>query len=249
MNAIRTLAAFALACSLTLLAACTTSQVPTTDGIEELAALADGNGDLDANVQLKITGTVAGSGLRMQAAAPQQLVEVEATTPKGLIVRGVLDGWEGPVLFVAPKLRGRVISVRGVATFIGIVQDGDKTATVVLVAAGKTLPKVSSASTSLRPLAGITLQDLIVSSYVRRPANWNGSSDYIQFKPGNGTPFVAGAGNVSPAGQLPAGKTFEGTLGGSVEVFNTSIGQVARGSLSFTYQKIEWTLSAVLIGL
>ncbi|MDX2006894.1 MAG: hypothetical protein SFU83_16600 [Meiothermus sp.] len=188
---------FFLTLSFSLLAAC--GSVPqATDPVEDIAALADANGDLEAVVQIQSVGS---SALQSQAETVHLFLRA---TYNGKPIQGFSFGATQTGTFGATqtgtqnvtaavaagdrmRIRGRVRSIKGVPTFVGLMQaDG----TQASAAAVQAVPVALVGGSKALPPAGyftITLEDALVSGYITKLRD----SDIILFRTADGKPFAS----------------------------------------------------------
>ena len=232
-----------LTLSLSLLAACGSTPQSSSDPITDLATLADGDGNLEATIEIQSVGS---SSLESQA---ETLHLYFKASYKGKNLHGFYTLPEvGDEVLVAhtqgiwaafakgdrPRIRGRVRSVKGVPAFIGLMRPetagasaaaATPPAPVVLLAEGKTLPPSTQTA--------VTLSDLLVSSFFVEidgvSAGWLRTSD------GKLLASVQIVSPRDPASGLPTGKVFQAKLSGQIEVVQSSIGPIARIKGVLTY--------------
>jgi hypothetical protein len=186
----RNLLSALLALSLSLLAACS-SAPQTTDPVDDLAALAGANGDLEATIDIQSVGS---SSVQSQAETVHLFLRA---THRGKTVQGFSLSTSTPGSGVAAalaagdrmRIRGRVRQVKGVPAFVGLMQSETAGATaaavtpptpVVLVGGNKTLPPAGYLI--------ITLENTLVSGYCSTLRD----SEIILIRTNDGKPFASG---------------------------------------------------------
>ncbi|MDX2006893.1 MAG: hypothetical protein SFU83_16595 [Meiothermus sp.] len=244
MLSTRTLSSALLALSLSLLAACS-SAPQATDPIDDLAALADANGDLEATLSIvsvvpssaPSTAQVLGNDVSYQYTYQKITWTYRGKTGNGFSLSSSTPGSQVAAAVAAGdqmRIRGRVRKVGNVPAFVGFMHSpttqasgiGAAAATpptpVILVAEGKTLSGIQ---------VGLMyeLKDVLVSSYAieinGQTAGW--------FRTANGSTASFRVTSPGPL-NLPSG-VFQARLSGRIEVVQTSIGPVGNltGVLAF----------------
>lgn len=229
----RTLLSGLLALSLLLLAACGSTPQPVSDPIDDLATLADGEGNLETNIEIVSVGSS-----NAQAQAETVYLYFKATY-KGKNLQGFIPPETGQDLFdyqrvsaaIAkgdkPQIRGRVRNVGGVSVFIGLMRSqpsGTAAAAaiaptpVMMLAEGKTLPAKTQAT--------ITLSDVLVSSYAIEIGGV--SAGWLRTPNGQSVASYQIVSPRDPASGLPTGVVFQAKLSGKIEAVQTQMGVVGR---------------------
>jgi hypothetical protein len=232
--------------TLVFFVACSSTPQARTDGIEEMASLVGSDGEIETTLEIQSVDSST-----LQAQAETRHLSFKATY-KGKTVQGVMAALEGVIHAVVGqknpalnsnesrvsaalaagdrvKIRGRIRSIKGVPTFIGLKPSetvgvtataATASAAVILLGEGKTLP--GPKGTSIIPI-----NDLEVS-FVFHTIDWT----FMTIQTASGT----GVFRASTAGSgLEVGKSNTGRMNGQLETIQTPLGPIGKVTGILTY--------------
>lgn len=221
---------------LALLTGC--SSAPTSP-LQQLAQLADANGQLETTLDVSKVGSA-----NLQSQTSLGRAESIELLYKGQPIKGAKLGnfdiqIKPQTLQPGDKVRilGRIRNLKGNWVFEGIMQpEGNPGQAALLVLASNNLGGPASSNS-------IILTDILVSSQITTLRDM----EIIMIKTPSGKPFASGVLRPSKPTNLPKGQTVEARLSGTFQADPTAIGQVVRfsGTLSLGNFEIQDLIGTV----
>lgn len=217
----------ALALMFAFLTACSPGS-SSRDALEELATLADSNGDIEATLEIASVG----SSQLTASLGDTGTHEIGHILFRGKPLHGLITAVDIPSLWTQGariQVRGKLESAKGVPVFVGVAQASSggqaDVGGIVLLSANKTLPNTTPQSQQVR--AQVVFQDVLISGYTivqPRPE----LEEIVLFKSTTG---MLGLGRPTQPTGLPKGNAGSGSTAsceGSVD--RSIIGPVGNAS-------------------
>ena len=255
----RTVLSALLALSLSLLAACG-SPPQATDPVDDLAALADANGDLEATLEIVSvvpsgappTAQVLGNDVSYQLTYEKITWTYRGKTGNGFSLSSSTPGSQVAAAIAAGdqmRIRGRVRKVGNVPAFVGVMRSQTSGASAAAVTPPTPVILLAEGKTLSGPQAGfkVTFEDVLVSSYAieidGQMAGWFRTPD------GKVASFRVTSAREAGSG-LATGIVFQAKFSGNFEAVQTPLGMVVQGTGQIKVEgRQPLSIIAILIGL